>query len=198
MGLFALARPVTGLLFHNVQEAEDLATKLLMALSLSVVFYALASLNSSVLQGLGKVNQPIINAGIALVVQTVVAIVLLLATKLDLYSIAVAETLYAGLMCVLNQRAVCKAAGYRQEIKNTFVVPSIAAVCMGGVAWAGYESLLMLTESPRISVVISIPVSACVYFCLLLLFRGIRQEELEALPKGYLLVRLAKKCRLMK
>ena len=164
VGLFALARPVTGLLFHNVQEAEDLATKLLMALSLSVVFYALASLNSSVLQGLGKVNQPIINAGIALVVQTVVAIVLLLATKLDLYSIAVAETLYAGLMCVLNQRAVCKAAGYRQEIKNTFVVPSIAAVCMGGVAWAGYESLLMLTESPRISVVISIPVSACVYF----------------------------------
>ncbi len=198
VGLFALARPVTGLLFHNVQEAEDLATKLLMALSLSVVFYALASLNSSVLQGLGKVNQPIINAGIALVVQTVVAVVLLLATKLDLYSIAVAETLYAGLMCVLNQRAVCKAAGYRQEIKNTFVVPSIAAMCMGGVAWAGYESLLMLTESPRISVVISIPVSACVYFCLLLLFRGIRQEELEALPKGYLLVRLAKKCRLMK
>ncbi len=29
VGLFALARPVTGLLFHNVQEAEDLATKLL-------------------------------------------------------------------------------------------------------------------------------------------------------------------------
>lgn len=198
VGLFALARPVTGLLFHNVQEAEDLATKLLMALSLSVVFYALASLNSSVLQGLGWVNQPIINAAVALGVQTVVGVVLLLVTKLDLYSIAVAETLYAGLMCGLNQRAVCRAAGYRQELKNSFVVPSIAAACMGGVAWACYESLLMLTASPKISVVIAIPVAACVYFALLLLFRGITEEELRAVPKGYLLVRLARKCRLMK
>lgn len=198
VGLFALARPVTGLLFSNVRETEDLVTKLLMALSLSVVFYALATLNSSILQGLGKVNVPIINAGIALAVQTVVALALLLATDLDLYSIAIAETLYAGLMCVLNQRAVSRAAGYRQELMGTFVIPSVAAVCMGGVAWASYESLLMLTSSPKISVVIAILVAACVYFALLLLFRGITEEELRVIPKGYLLVRLAKKCRLMK
>ncbi len=198
VGLFALARPVTGLLFNNVQETEDLVTKLLMALSLSVVFYALATLNSSILQGLGKVNAPIINAGIALAVQTVVALALLLATNLDLYSIATAETLYAGLMCVLNQRAVSRAAGYRQEIMGTFVIPSIAAACMGGVAWASYESLLMLTSSPKISVVIAILVAACVYFVLLLLLRGITEEELRVIPKGYLLVRLAKKCGMMK
>ena len=56
----------------------------------------------------------------------------------------------------------------------------------------------MLTSSPRISVIMAIILAACVYFVMLLLFRGLSEEELKGLPKGYLLVNLAKKCRLMK
>lgn len=197
VGLFALARPVAGLLFVNTKETEDLVTNLLMALAVSVVFYGISTLNSSILQGLGKVNVPIVNAGIALAVQSAAALLLLMFTKLDLYSIAIAETLYAGLMCVLNQWAVCKAAGYRQEIGRTFLKPALAAACMGGIAWAVYESLMMLTSSPRVSVVIAILAGVCVYFAMLLLLRGITEEELRLFPKGELLIRLARKCRLM-
>ncbi len=198
VGLLVLARPVTGLLFRNVQETEDLVTGLLMSLSLSVIFYAFSTLNSSILQGLGKVNRPIVNAAIALAVQTAAAVLLLLYTDLDLYSIAIANTLYSGVMCILNQWAVRRAAGYRQEIMKTFVVPALAAACMGAVAWASYEGLLMLTESSRISVVAAIGLAVCVYFAMLLLFRGISEEELRSFPKGHLMVRLAKKLRLMK
>ena len=197
-GLFALARPVTGLLFTNTAEDENLATKMLMALAVSVVFTALATLNSNVLQGLGKVNVPIVNAGIALVAQTIVAVVLLFFTDLDLYSIAIANTVYAAIMCILNQRAVGKAIGYRQEMVKTFVIPIAAAVFMGAAAWAVYEGLLLLTSSPKLSVIVAIPVAVCVYFALLLLFRGVSEEELRSFPKGYLLVKVAKKCRLMK
>ncbi len=198
VGLFALARPITGLLFSNTKETEDLVTKLLMALALSVVFYALSTLNSSILQGMGKVNTPIVNAGIALIVQTVTAVVLLSFTELDLYSIAIANTLYSAIMCALNQWTVRKTIGYRQEVMKTFLIPSLASICMGGAAWAVYESLLMLTSSPKISVVIAVLVAVVVYFAMLLLFRGITEEELRSFPKGYLLVRIAKRCRLMK
>ena len=173
-------------------------TKLLMALALSVVFYALSTLNSSILQGMGKVNTPIVNAGIALIVQTVTAVVLLSFTELDLYSIAIANTLYSAIMCALNQWTVRKTIGYRQEVMKTFLIPSLASICMGGAAWAVYESLLMLTSSPKISVVIAVLVAVVVYFAMLLLFRGITEEELRSFPKGYLLVRIAKRCRLMK
>ena len=75
VGLFVLAKPVISLLFTNKTAEElNLAAALLMTLSLSVIFYALSTLNSSILQGLGKVNTPIINAGISLVVQTVAAV----------------------------------------------------------------------------------------------------------------------------
>ncbi len=197
VGLFALAQPVTGLLFANTAEDEMLAAQMLMALSLSVVFYALSALNSNILQGLGKVNTPIINAGIALAVQTAAAVGVLFFTDLDLYSIAVANTLYSGIMCFLNQRAVGKALKYRQEWMKTFLIPGLAATVMGAFAWAVYELLLMITSSSKISVIIAIPFAVCVYFVMLLLFRGITEAELRAMPKGYLLVKLAKKCRLL-
>ena len=94
VGIFTLARPITALLFYNGSEAEDLATGLLMALAVSVIFYALSTLNSQILQGLGQLNAPIINAAIALVLQTVSAMLLLTFTGLDLYAIVVANVLY--------------------------------------------------------------------------------------------------------
>lgn len=197
VGILVLARPITALLFSNKREAEDLATGLLMALAISVIFYALSTLNSQILQGLGKLSAPIINAAVALAVQTVTAVLLLYA-GLDLYAIVIANVVYSGLMCLLNQMAVRRAAGYRQEIVHTFLIPLLAASGMGAFSWAVYEGLLLLTKSPRISVIPAILLGACVYFLLLILFRGVSEEELRGFPKGYLLVRLAKKCRLMR
>lgn len=199
VGLFALARPVTGLLFKNpTREAEDLATRLLMTLAVSVIFYALSTLSSQILQGLGKLNAPIINAGVALVIQTAVAIALLLFTDLELYSIAIANIVYSGVMCVLNQLSVRRAAGYRQELVRTFLIPLLASAFMGGFVWAVYEGLLLLTKSPSIAVIPAILLGACVYFALLIVFRGVTEQELRGFPKGHLIVKAAKKCRLMK
>lgn len=199
VGLFVLAKPVTALLFsNNTDEELNLGAKLLMMLALSVVFYALSTLNSSILQGLGKMNVPIINAAIALGIQTVVSVGLLFFLDINLYSIAIANTVYSGMMCVLNQRAVRKAIGYKQEIVKTFVIPGLAAVFMGAVAWAVYQLFYLLTASMKISVIPAVAVAAVVYFVMLILLRGMTEQELRGFPKGYLLVKLAKKCKLMK
>ena len=198
VGLLVLARPVTYFLFPRSEEVVSLASRLLMTLSLSVVFYALSTLNSSILQGLGRVNIPIVNAFIALVLQTAVALGLLFYTELDLYSMAVANTVYSGAMCILNQISVRKAVGYRQEVLKTFVIPFAASLFMGAFAWAVYEGLLMMTGSMRISVIPAILAGACVYFAMLIILRGVTEKELRGFPKGHLLVRAAKKCRLMR
>ena len=198
VGLLVLARPVTYLLFPRSEEVVSLASRLLMTLSLSVVFYALSTLNSSILQGLGRVNIPIVNAFIALVLQTAVALGLLFYTGLELYSMAVANTVYSGAMCILNQISVRKAVGYRQEVLKTFVIPFAASLFMGAFAWAVYEGLLMMTGSMRISVIPAILAGACVYFAMLIILRGVTEKELRGFPKGHLLVRAAKKCRLMR
>lgn len=198
VGLFVLAKPVMYFLFPRPDEVVSLAARLLMTLSLSVVFYALSTLNSNILQGVGKVNAPIINAAIALVIQTVVAVGLLLYTDLDLYSMAIANTLYSGIMCLLNQWSVRKAIGYKQEMLKTFLIPLVSAAFMGAAAWAVYEGIYMLTESMRISLIPAVIVGVVVYFVAMILMRGLTEQELRGFPKGYLLVKIAKKCRLMR
>lgn len=196
VGLFVLAKPVVGLLFPNPNL--EYAADVLMALALSVILYALSTLTNSILQGIGKVNTPIIHAVIALVAQTIVLVPLLLWTNLDLYALVIASTVYSGVICVLNQLAVRKALGYRQEVFTTFVVPALASIFMGAAAWVVYEGLYLLTESNVISAVPSILVAVVVYFVLLILFKGVDEEELRGMPKGYLLVRMAKKMRLLR
>lgn len=198
VGLFVLARPVTGLLFHNTAESEDLATGLLMALSISVVFTALSTLSCQVLQGLGKLYAPTINAGIALGIQSVLATLLLFLTDLDLYGITIAHITYSVVMTILNYISMYNAVKYRQEMVRTFLIPFAAAGFMGVIARLVYQGLLNLTRSPRLSVIPAIVVGAAVYFILLILFRGVTEAELRGFPKGRLLVRIAKKLRLLR
>lgn len=197
VGLLVLAKPITYMLFPRSDEVVTLASRLLMTLSLSVIFYALSTLNSSILQGLGRVNAPIWNAGIALVIQTAAAVGLLLYTDLDLYSLAIANTLYSGAMCLLNQISVRKAIGYKQEMMRTFVIPFLASALMGVAAWGVYEGVYLLTESMRIALIPALIVAVAVYFAMLILLKGVTKQELLGFPKGHLLVKVAQKCRLL-
>ena len=196
-GLLALAKPVIRFLFP-AEAGLDLAAGSLMVLAVSVVFYALSTLSSSILQGIGKVNAPIINAVIALIIQTVVLVPLLLLTDWGLYSLVIASIVYSLAMCILNQISVRKALGYEQEIVTTFVMPALAAAFMGGLAWAVYEGLYLLTSINVLALLVAIAVAVVVYFVLLILFKGVNEDELRAMPKGYMLVKVAKKCRLMR
>ncbi|MDE7222956.1 MAG: polysaccharide biosynthesis protein [Acetatifactor sp.] len=197
VGLFALAKPITWLLFPD-EDTIELAARILMALAVSVIFYALSTLSNSILQGIGRVNTPIVNAAIALVLQTAVMVPLLLFTDLGIYAVVIATIVYSGLMCVLNQMSMHKALGYRQEIMKTFIAPFMASAFMGAIAWAVYESLRMLTGSIVISAIPAIAVAVAAYFVLVILFRAVTEEELQAMPKGRLLVRVARKCHLLR
>ncbi|MBR3825238.1 MAG: polysaccharide biosynthesis protein [Lachnospiraceae bacterium] len=197
VGLLVLAKPVVGLIYPGA-ENPDLAAGVLMALSLSVVFYALSTLSNSILQGIGKVNTPIKNSLIAIVVQTVVLVPILLWTDWNVYALAIAGVVYSGVICILNQWSARKALEYRQEIITTFGIPAVSAIFMGAAAWGIYQGLYLLTKSNILSLIPTILIAIIVYFVLLILLRGVDEAELKGMPKGYMLVRMAKKMRLMK
>ncbi len=197
MGLFALAKPITWLLFPD-ENTIELATRILMSLAVSVIFYALSTLSNSILQGIGRVNTPIINAAIALLVQTAVLVLLLCFTNLGIYAVVITTIVYSGLMCILNQLSLYRVLGYRQEAMNTFIVPFIASAFMGAIARLLYEILLMVTGSIVISAVPAIAAALVVYFALVIVLRAVTEEELREMPKGHLLVKVARKCHLLR
>ena len=91
-----------------------------------------------------------------------------------------------------------RAIGYRQEIVKTFLIPLMASGFMGAAAWAVYEGIYMLTSSMRISLIPAMIIAVCVYFAMMILMRGLTEQELRSFPKGYLLVKVARKCHLMR
>lgn len=192
VGLAVLAKPVTQLLFPQ-KDSLDLASKLLCTLAISVVFYALSTLTNSVLQGIGKINVPVIHSGIALLIQTVVLVPLVCLTDLSLYALAIANIVYSFTVCVLNAASMRKYLKYKQEWKKTYILPFVAAAIMGGVAYGIYHGLYMLIPSNVACLIVAMIVAVAVYFVMLIVLGALNEEDLLAIPKGQILVRIMKK-----
>ena len=196
VGIGVLAKPVVSFLFPG-QTSLDMAAGLLRALSITVVFYSLSTLTNAVLQGIGRVNIPVINAAIALAVQTVVLVPCLWFTDLNLYSLAIATIVYSLLMCILNGIAVRKSLNYKQDILKIFILPAGASAVMGAAAYGTYTGLFSLTESNVVSLISAVIVGAAVYGVLILKTGVLTEKDIRSMPKGTKLAGLLKKMHLI-
>ena len=196
VGLTVLAKPVT-LLLYPQKASVDTVSYLLAAMSISIIFYALSTISNAVLQGIGKVNLPVVNAAVALVIQTVVLVPLLLTTDLGLYTLVIATVLYSFLMCILNGISVKKELKYKQEIIKTLLLPGWAAILMGAAAFGVYHGLYLLIHMNVVCLAAAILVAVPIYFVLTIKMGAVGRKDLLALPKGTLFVRVAEKCRLI-
>ena len=100
-------------------------------------------------------------------------------------------------MCILNGMAISRYLNYRQEMKKTFILPTIASGIMGGAAYGVYQLVHMTLKSNTIGVLLAIAVAVIVYGILLLKLRCVDEVELSGMPGGTKLVRIAQKCHLM-
>ena len=207
VGLCVLAYPVMQVLFPQ-RDTINLAVNLLRIGCISVVFYCLSTVTNGVLQGIGKVNVPLRNAAVSLLIHVLFLAGLLYFTNMDLLALVFATMLYAFLMCLLNSISVHRYLGYRQEVRKTFVIPAISAVGMGVFCYVFYQGLYFILDGifgivlpARVLVfvclMVSIVFAVAVYFALLIKLRGVSEKELRNFPKGYVLVRYARKFQLM-
>ncbi len=204
VGIGVLAYPITWLLFPQ-KASVGMASRLLMLLAVTIVLYSLSTLSNTVLQGIGRVKTPVRNAGIALIIEAAVIAALLYMTNWDLYALVIAEIVYSGCMCILNQMSIRKHLGYKQEIFKTFFVPALSSAVMGVAAYLTYKGIMLLLgagEFPGmlhtlVALLPAVLVGMILYFVLELVLKGISREELSGIPKGRTLVRLAEKLHLL-
>lgn len=209
VGLIVLAKPIVYVLYPQAGTL-DLVAGLLRVLAISVVFYGLSTLSNAVLQGTGYVNKPVIHAALALAVQTPVLILLLLYTPLDLYALPVAAICYSACMSLFNGISMKKKLGYRQEGIKTFLIPTLASLFMGLVAWLIYEGssrLFVLGGMLKpgemnwlynlLCLVMAVLVAIPTYFGLVIKLGGVGKRELEAMPGGRTIVGIVRKLHLL-
>ena len=106
VGLGVLAFPITGVLFPS---SSSLSGKLLMMGAVSVVFSALSTITNSVLQSIGQQKKALHNAAISLGMDLIVlALILAVFPKTNIYAVVFAGILFSLSMSILNNLSIRK------------------------------------------------------------------------------------------
>lgn len=194
IGMAVLASPIMNLLFKDSHELE---ANFLRLGSIAIVFYAFSTVTTAILQGINKLRIPVINSAISLGIHIVLLLGLLKFTNLSSYSLVIGNVTFALVVCILNWISIERHIRYRQEITRTFLIPTISAGLMGIITHFVYMGLYAVFASNVIALGISIVFAVIIYFSLLIFMKGINESELLRFPKGHLIVKLARKIKLL-
>ena len=203
VGLFALAKPVMMILFPQ-KESLDEASLLLMFLAITVVFYSLSTVTNAVLQGIGKIYVPVVNAFVSLIIQGVILAVLLLFTNLNDIALCIVTISYSFMMCILNNFFMKKSLEFTVDVKKTYILPAISAAVMGAIAF-GVHFVFSLVFGKFVSswyftnlfaTIIAVVIAIIVYFVVLIRSGGASEDDIRRFPKGATIVRLLKRVKI--
>ena len=140
---------------------------------------------------------PVIHGVISLGVYLVLDFILLMFTPLGVYSLVIGNMVFPLVISALNWRTLRKEFSYVQEMDRTFLRTGLCTAFMAILALLLYRGMLFITKSNAVSLLTAIGLAAIIYFVMLVVFRAVEEEELLDMPKGTLLVRIAKKFRLL-
>lgn len=194
VGMAVLASPILQLLFH---DSSKLSANFMRFGSIAVILFSFSTVTTAILQGINRLKTPVINSAISLGIHIVLVFLLLKLTSMSTYALVIGNVIFALIVCVLNWIALVRYLEYRQEILRTFIVPLASAGLMGVAVYFTYKGLMLALNSNLISTLICIFEAVIIYFVLLILMKGIDEDELESLPKGERILRLLQKLHLL-
>lgn len=209
VGFSVLGTQIIYMIFPNLVTYRHVAGMMLLTGSIALVFYALSTVTSGVLQAVNQMKLPMIHSAISLAIHVVLVFVLLQYTDLGVYALIVGNITFPLVVCVLNWHSVGKCLDYQQEIRTTFMLPAMAALIMGVVCFVSYHgfhliigqigNLFNLGEyfNNAISTLLAVILGVVTYFVVALLLKTVKEDELMEMPMGRSLWTLAKKLHLM-
>lgn len=187
IGLAVLADPIMSVLFPGLMEYHGMAVLFLRTGSSAVVFYALSTLTTSVLQGCDKMNVPVIHSGISLGIHVLVVTGLLYFTNLGVYSLIIGNVTFPMLVCILNSVSLSRLLKYKFNFTKVFIKPFICAAIMGVFAFGVYYGLMFLIKSETklmmiVCLAAAVIVAVLVYGIGIIVTKTLSKNELKRFP----------------
>ncbi len=201
-GLFFLAQPICNLLFSG--KDNMLLINVLRVGCPAIVLFSQSTITNGILQGLGYLSAPLKNAFLALIIH-VIALMALLFVMPNIYSVILANTVFAFIVCLLNSFVMHSHVRYRLRTYKTYAAPLIASIIMGIVTYG--VSMFLLNIFPEnissgrlglaFTVCVCIIIAIPVYFALLVWLKAFTRAELLEMPMGARIYRFLRRLSLM-
>ena len=205
VGFAVLGKPIVRLVYYSLSVEDTYTVAVLLLLGgVSIILYGISSVLNGVLQGIGKVNVPVMSSAVALVLHVFLLVPLIGVVKLGIYSLILATAFYAVIVVFINYHYIKKYLNFKLEWRQTVWLPIASSIIMGIVAILVYKGLNLVLRyiagayiSNAIAALTAIILAACVYFISMIKIGGYTKEMLLAFPKGALLARVAEKLHLI-
>ncbi len=196
VGLIVLARPILTLLYFRKIDEAMMAVHLMQILSIGVITLAIMRTLSASLQGIGKVDLPVINLFIGSIVKIILTYVLVGIPAINVNGAAIGTVVAYLTAAILNYRGMRKNADLDLDFGSVFVRPLLASAIMGVSAIVFYKIMFAVVHSNLIATAIAIMGAVIVYFVMVFKLKAVTREDMALVPKGDLIYRIAVKLHL--
>lgn len=188
-----LAEPIVDTLFKGDTKT---AAALLQAGTAIIVLFSFTYFFAGILQRIRKIRVVIFAGFIAYLIHLVVAIVLVNNTKLGIMAIVISNIVFYLVTSIVGYLGIRKYMQYSQEWLRTFVITVIAGGISGIVGILLNKALFSLAGG-AVTMILGVIVCVIVYNVLIILLKGMREDELEEIPGGRIISQIAEKLHLL-
>ena len=185
----AVAGDLAGSIFWKGNQ--KLLSGLIPLGSILICLIPLAFLMGGILYYLRQPGRMLLYSAAALIIQTGVCSLFLAGTKMDVEAVVLSTIVYAVILLAAFCFEIFRQTKYVPEWLRGVVIP------LGTAAVSGLLQLLLKTVLSSVigglfTLLICLAVGIIVYGILLIILRGVNEEELNQIPGGFLFIQVAK------
>lgn len=196
IGYMVLAEPIYNIIYPATPDGYDL----LSLMSVALVFSALTQTITGALQGIGKVYVPAVSILIGCIFKVVLNITLIRIPSVNIYGAAISSIVCQIVAFLINFFVLIRYIPIKLSFGKYIAKPLVSGLVMGAVAFGMYTLLAKVMGAGYINnliaTIVSIGVSAVIYFGLVFGLRIMSKDDILLLPAGGRILKLLTKFRL--
>ena len=193
VGIGVLGDQILRMLFPSYPEGGVL----LKVGAISIAFLSFCQIVTGVLQGIGKIQVPVIGALLGAVVKIALNWILIRIPSINVVGAVISTDVCYLVASIFNVIMLMRYTKTRVNFSGVLIKPTIGSIIMGIGCVIAYK-VISLVFGNTISTLLTIIVAVIIYLLVMIFIRGITEEDLLSIPKGRILVRVFKKIGLLK
>ncbi len=194
VGLSVLAKPTVHILFPNAPDGWDL----LMMGSWILVLISIVTIQTAILQAVGKPYIPTIHLCIGFIFKIFLNYNLVAIKAINIKGALIGTAVCYSFACYTNYRSIKKYTGVRIKYKKVFNRPLSVSIIMGAVIYPLYKLLDIIAKLAIKPIFLrsvlcggTAIISGCfVYFSFMVVAGGINGEDIKRFPMGGKVLRI--------
>lgn len=191
VGMAMLSEPILALVYNNTN-----ATTTLTILSCAIIFVSLVLVTNAILQSTGNEMIPVINMVIGGIVKVVINYILVANPEININGAPIGTTSCYAIILVLNLIAIYRKLKIKLPFTELIAKPGISALAMAAALY--FVSPVFANTGRIISTALPIGIGAIVYAVVLIIVKGISEDDIKLLPKADALLKICKKLKIVR